>query len=206
MTVSSEIRSRPSPWRWSTSWTTSRLRIRRGSNPSLTQQHPPTSPSRCVIESSKLKVSCDLSFFEQAHILLDCGDDNICKPHLKLAVRRCVRRQQEHPLAPPIWNNPDEPHLFVSQRSGTDLCGRRQRSDAGSQRREPGRGCLRGRATRLPAAAGRLHRCSPQPGGGGVRALGVLVQVRRFKLKLSDFCVCSDSQQVVLRLQEGEPD
>lgn len=94
MTVSSEIRSRPSPWRWSTSWTTSRLPIRRGSNPSLTRQRPPTSPSRCVIESSKLKVWCDLSFFEQAHILLDCGEDNICKPHLKLAVRRCVRHQR----------------------------------------------------------------------------------------------------------------
>uniref|UniRef100_A0A8C6SJX3 Integrin, alpha V n=1 Tax=Neogobius melanostomus TaxID=47308 RepID=A0A8C6SJX3_9GOBI len=30
----------------------------------------------------------------QAHILLDCGEDNICKPDLKLSVKRCVSQRR----------------------------------------------------------------------------------------------------------------
>lgn len=41
--------------------------------------------------------STDACSCPQAHILLDCGDDNICKPDLKLAVRRCVLRLRPLP-------------------------------------------------------------------------------------------------------------
>uniref|UniRef100_A0A8C6SDI7 Integrin, alpha V n=1 Tax=Neogobius melanostomus TaxID=47308 RepID=A0A8C6SDI7_9GOBI len=56
----------------------------------------------------------------QAHILLDCGEDNICKPDLKLSVKRCVSQRRI--------------------KTAADLHRRQQRSDVRSERGEPGEG------------------------------------------------------------------